>query len=82
MPPKGSSTRAVIMQATAAARGPHLERRSSPTAETTRRSSPRKNPPRQRSTNVEVTTDAAPAVMVELAEEEGDQTPYFNTFQR
>ena len=81
MPPKGSSNRAVIMQATAAARGPHLERRSSPTAETTRRSSPRKNP-RQRSTNVEVTTDAAPAVMVELAEEEGDQTPYFNTFQR
>ena len=80
MPPKGSSTRAVIMQATAAAM--NTSNQLATTAETTRRSSPRKNPPRQRSTNVEVTTDAAPAVMVELAEEEGDQTPYFNTFQR
>jgi hypothetical protein len=79
MPPKGSSNRAVIMQATAAAK--NTSNQQATTAETTRRSSPRKNP-RQRSTNVEVTTDAAPAVMVELAEEEGDQTPYFNTFQR
>ena len=79
MPPKGSSTRAVIMQATAAAM--NTSNQLATTAETTRRSSPRKNP-RQRSTNVEVTTDAAPAVMVELAEEESDQTPYFNTFQR
>jgi len=88
MPPKGSSNRAVNQQATAAAK--NTSNKQGTTAEqvsnqqglvlpTTRRSSPRK--PRQRS-NVEATTEAVPAVMVELAEEEGDQTPYFNHFQR
>jgi hypothetical protein len=78
MPPKGSSSRAVNQQATAAGLGnsPNAKRR----APMTRVASPQK-PPRKKS-NAEATTDAPPAVTVERAEEEGDQTPYHNPFQR
>ena len=74
MPPKGSSNRAVSQQATAAAlvNSPNGKRK----APTTRVPQPRKK------SDAQPTTDARPAVTVERAEEEGDQTPYLNPFQR
>ena len=74
MKTKGVSAKALNQQATAA-------RREQATAGV--RTSPRKgNKASRKMSNTEATTDATPAVMVELAEEEGDQTPYFNPFQR
>ena len=74
MKTKGVSAKALNQQATAAG----LQQATAGV-----RSSPRKgNKGNRKMSNTEATTDATPAVMVELAEEEGDQTPYFNTFQR
>ena len=74
MKAKGVSAKALNQQATAA-------RREQATAGV--RTSPRKgNKASRKMSNTEATTDATPAVMVELAEEEDDQTPYFNPFQR
>ena len=74
MKTKGGSAKALNQQATAAG----LQQATAGV-----RTSPRQGNKRNRNmSNTEATTDATPAVMVELAEEEGDQTPYFNPFQR
>ena len=74
MKTKGISAKALNQQATAAG----LQQATAGV-----RTSPRKgNKGNRKKSNTEASTDATPAVMVELAEEEGDQTPYFNPFQK
>ncbi len=85
MKTKGSSNRALNQQATAAvlqatAAGSSNSPNGKRKPPTTRLASPQKIP--RKKSNAEATTDAPPAVTVERVEEEGDQTPYFNPFQR
>jgi hypothetical protein len=70
MKAKGSSNRAVNMQATAAAKNT-----SNQQATTAEQATKKILPGR-------ICSPRKPAVTGELAEEEGDQTPYFNPFQR
>ena len=80
MPPKGSSNRAVIMQATAAAK--NTSNQQATTAEQVSNQQGLGQPTTKKILPARTCSPRKPAVTVERAEEEGDQTPYFNPFQR
>ena len=77
---KGSSNRAVNQQATAAAK--NTSNQQATTAEQVSNQQGLVQPKTKKILPARTCSPRKPAVMVELAEEEGDQTPYFNPFQR
>ena len=81
--PTGSSNRAVKQQATAAAKKPTgSSNQQATTAEQVSNQQGLVPPTTKKILPARTCSPRKPAVTVELAEEEGDQTPYFNPFQR
>ena len=79
---KGSSNRAVTMQATAAAK--NTSNQQAPTAEQVSHQQGLVQPTTSKIVPLAArrSSPRKPAVTVELAEEKGGQTPYFSPFQR
>ena len=78
--PTGSSNRAVKQQASAAAK--NTSNQQATTAEQVSNQQGLVPPTTKKILPARTCSPRKPAVTVELAEEEGDQTPYFNPFQK